>query len=149
MHDAHGRESLLDVAGADLAAELTVEPRRTARRDELIASGGLQNRGSEPVEVDVVPLGSPSLALEIVDAAGDPVLLPPPPVPGGEVHRATLATHELWPVEFPGFLPSWTPPGAYRARLRYVGRVAKQNNPDRTIEVVSDWADFVVSEGGA
>jgi hypothetical protein len=126
-----------------LRAELTVEPRRAAR-EELVARGELRNRGDEPVDVDLAPLGSPSLALEIVDDAGAPVRLPPPPVPGGDERRGTLAAGEALPVEFPAFLPFGTPPGAYRARLRYVGLVGPTG---RTVEVVSDWADFVVGEG--
>ncbi|MGH3024530.1 MAG: hypothetical protein ACRDNI_12805 [Gaiellaceae bacterium] len=132
--------------GADLTAEFTVEPRRTARREDLVARGGLQNRGDDPIELDPAPLSSPSLALEIVDASGSPVHLPPPPVPGGEAPLATLAMGERRPVEFAGFLPSWTPAGAYRARLRYVGLVAERNEPERTVEVVSDWAEFVVTD---
>jgi hypothetical protein len=127
-----------------LEAELTVEPRKAARREELVARGALRNRGDEPVAVDLAPLGSPSLALEIVDEGGAPVRLPPPPVPGGEVRGATLAAGEAVPVEFPAFLPLWTPAGAYRVRLRYLGVVG---TPGRTVEVVSDWADFVVGEG--
>lgn len=131
---------------AGLAAELAVAPRRTVRREELVARGVLLNRGDDPVEIDLTPLGSPSLALEIVDAADAPVYLPPPPVPGGETHRVTLAPGERWPVEYAGFLPSWTPPGACRARLRYVGLVAAPNEPGRTAQVVSDWVKFVVTD---
>jgi hypothetical protein len=127
-----------------LEAELTVDPRKAARREELVARGALRNRGDEPVEVDLAPLGSPSLALEIVDEGGAPVRLPPPPVPGGEVREATVAAGEAVPVEFSAFLPTWTPAGAYRVRLRYLGVVGP---PGRTVEVVSDWADFVVGEG--
>jgi hypothetical protein len=131
---------------AELAAELTVEPRRTARREEFVARGGLQNRGEDPVEVDLGPLGSPSLALEIVDAAGDRVHQPPPPVPEGERQLTRLAPRERGPVEYSGFLPSWTPPGAYRARLRYLGLVAERHELERTVEVVSDWVEFIVSD---
>jgi hypothetical protein len=127
----------------ELEAELTVEPGEAARREELLARGTLRNRGDEPVEVDLAPLDSPSLALEIVDEGGAPLRLPPPPVPGAEVRRATLAAGEAAAFEFPAFLPAWTPAGAYRVRLRYLGVVGA---PGRTVEVVSDWADFVVGE---
>ena len=128
-----------------LAAELSVEPRRATRHEELVARGALQNRGDEPVQLDLEPLVSPSLALEIVDAAGAPVHLPPPPVPTGETQGARLGTGDRWPVEYVGFLPPWTPPGAYRARLRYVGRVAGPVGPEQTTHVVSEWAEFVVA----
>jgi hypothetical protein len=132
-------------ATTQLAADLTVEPSRTTRREELVARGALQNRGDEPVEIDLAPLGSPSLALEIVDAAGAPVRLPPPPVPRGGGERVFVAPNERRAVEYRGFLPAWTPPGAYRARLRYVGGVRRLNEPDRTAEVASGWAEFLVA----
>lgn len=131
---------------AELAAKLAVEPGQTSRREELVARGSLRNGGADPVEIDLAPLGSPSLALEIVDAAGAPVHLPPPPVPGGEAQRATLSSRESRAVAYPGFLPAWIPPGSYRARLRYVGLAAAANEPAQTIDVVSDWAEFVVSD---
>lgn len=130
----------------ELAAELTVEPRRTSRREELVARGTLQNRGGDAVEIDLTPLGSPSLALELVDAGGTAVHLPPPPVPGGGTNPATLGPGERRPLEYAGFLPAWTPPGAYRARLRYVGLAAAPGEPERTVEVVSDWAEFVLAD---
>ncbi len=52
---------------------------------------------------------------------------------------------ERWPVEYEAFLPSWTPPGEYRVRLRYVGRVAGPAEPERTTHVVSEWAEFAVA----
>jgi hypothetical protein len=126
-----------------LEAELTVEPHKAARREDLMARGAVRNRGDEPVEVDLAPLSSPSLALDVVEEGGAPVRLPPPPVPRGEVLGATLAAGEAVAVEFPAFLPAWTPPGAYRVRLRYLGAVG---TPGRTVEVVSDWVDFIVGE---
>lgn len=90
--------------------------------------------------VNLAPLSSPSLALELADERGEPVYLPPPPVPPAEVPLAPLAPGEWITVDFAGFLPAWTPPGRYRARFRYipgtgVGRWHESNH-------WSDWVEF-------
>ena len=125
-------------AGADailLTAELVVEP-TVGRAEELTARGTLVNRGADSVAVNLDALSSPSLALEIVDAEGSPVLLPPPPVPQATPSRAELAPGGRHTVEYRGFVPHWTPPGSYRTRLRYV---------DGPYRVVSGYVDFALS----
>ena len=67
-----------------------------------MAHGAMINTGSSAV---LVPLGSPSLALQIVDADGAPVPLPPPSVPRADWPVATLAPGEHYSVEYPAFLP--------------------------------------------
>jgi hypothetical protein len=130
-------------AEAALAAELRVEPGTAARREEFTARGTLVNVGREPLTLELAPLSSPSLALEIVDAEDAPLLLPPPPVPGREVEHVTLAPGERHTVEFSGFVPQWTRPGSYRARLRYLGRTRREErDPTR---IVSPWAEFAIA----
>jgi hypothetical protein len=126
-----------------LEAQLLVEPPVSSRREEFTARGTLVNRGSNAVRINLEPLGSPSLAVEIVDAEQSPVLLPPPPVPGGEPRRAELRPGERYSVEFAGFVPQWTPPGVYRARLRYV--VGESGEQQWTGHLVSGWAEFVIA----
>jgi hypothetical protein len=94
--------------------------------------------------LDLAPLSSPSLALEIVDAADAPLLLPPPPVPGRDVEHVTLAPGEQHAVEFRGFVPQWTKPGPYRARLRYLG--STQPGAREPTRIVSPWAEFRIGE---
>jgi hypothetical protein len=104
----------------------------------------LTNDGVIEVKLNLSPLAGPSLALQILDAQGSPVLLPPPPVPGGEPSWAVLAPGESGRFRFAGFVPGWTAPDRYRVRLRYVYRPPSAQPPVWTGELVSDWADFEV-----
>jgi hypothetical protein len=131
-------------AEAALEAELRVEPPTGARREDFTARGTLVNVGREPLTLELAPLSSPSLALEIVDADDAPLLLPPPPVPGREAEHVKLAPGETHTVEYSGFVPQWSKLGAYRARLRYLGRTRPDaGEPSR---VVSPWAEFTIAE---
>lgn len=53
----------------------------TGRPEELVGHAHFLNQGDAPVSFIPVQLKSASLALEMVDREGHPVLLPPPPVP--------------------------------------------------------------------
>jgi hypothetical protein len=117
-----------------LVASLTIEPSEADAAERFVAVCTLTNAGDEGVTINVAPLSSPSLALEIQDVAGAPVLLPPPPVPPSEPPVERLEPGRETAAEFAGFLPSWTEPGTYRARCRYV---AGSGDP-----VVSDWVGF-------
>jgi hypothetical protein len=91
------------------------EPRAAAA---VMAEGALINTGPQPITVDLVEIGSASLALEIVDDGGSPVPMPPPPTPG----RSELAVVEPGArrtVVFRSFVPPGARAGRYRARLRY------------------------------
>jgi hypothetical protein len=128
---------------AALAAELRVEPATAARPEEFTARGKLVNVGREPLTLDLAPVSSPSLALEIVDADDTPLLLPPPPTPRETVEQVTLAPGEEHAVEYGGFVPQSAKPGPYRARLRYLGRTRPDaREPSR---IVSSWAEFTVA----
>ena len=126
---------------ATLTATLVVDHIATAEAAaDLVARCALGNDGDEATMVNLAPLSSPSLALELADEHGEPVYLPPPPVPPADVPLASLAPGEWITVDFPGFLPAWTPPGRYRARFRYipgtsVGRWHESNH-------WSDWVEF-------
>jgi len=89
-----------------------------ARAEDAAADGVVINTGAKPVEVDLVVLTSPSLALEIVDAHGTPLRMLPPPTPG-RPDTIVLAPGSQRTIPFRAFLPPSTPPGAYRVRLRY------------------------------
>jgi hypothetical protein len=88
------------------------------RAEDTAAEGVLVNTGTEPVEVDLVEVTSPSLALEVVDDKGRPVPMPPPPTPG-RPEMITVAPGGRRSVPFRAFVPSSAPPGRYRVRLRY------------------------------
>ena len=126
-----------------LAAELRVEPATAARPEELTARGKLVNLGRESLSLELAPLSSPSLALEIVDADDVPLLLPPPPTPKENVEHVTLEPGEEYAVEYSGFVPEWTTPGAYRARLRYLGRT--RTDAREPSHIVSSWTEFAVA----
>ena len=66
----------------ELVATLAIEPRESRLPEEFVASGSITNAGTEAATLNVAALSSPSLALEIQDAHGQPVLQPPPGVPG-------------------------------------------------------------------
>jgi hypothetical protein len=112
--------------------ELVVEPRDGARPEELTARVALVNGTGEPAAMNLTLLGSPSLALEIVDSSGEPVPMPPPPTPGGEMEIHALAPGERHHIEYRGFVPPSTRPGRYRVRLREVAGAT------------SDWAEFAI-----
>ena len=127
-----------------LELSIIVRPVETGRREEFNALLSLANTGSDPISLNLAPLSSPSLALEIIDGRGDHVPLPPPPVPGGQSPAAELAPGRSHTVQFEGFLPQWVPGGLYRARLRYIYRPAAPSAHEWTGEAASDWAEFRV-----
>ncbi len=116
-----------------LRAELRIEPPAAQRPEDFAAIGRLTNAANEPLTLQLAPLSSPSLAIQLRDAQGTPVPMPPPPVPGAEQPRLELAPGQRHDVRYQGFLPSWTEPGSYAARLRYVTAEG---------EVFSDWSAF-------
>jgi hypothetical protein len=130
-----------------LVATLAVRPQRHSRREEFLAIATLTNQGDEALLLNQALLGSSSLALEIVDAGGAPVLLPPPPVPGGPAPKVRLAPGQQRTAEYPNFLPQWTPAGAYRVRLRYLDRHAAPEPGAWTELLWSEWVEFTVTEG--
>ena len=110
------------------------------RPEQLVGHAQFLNTGNVPVSFIPVQLESPSLALEIVNSQGDPVPLPPPPVPDPLSPPIDLAPTESYLADYPGFLPSWTPPGEYRVRARFRG------DPDPPVSgaVASDWTALTV-----
>ena len=114
------------------------------RPEDLVAEATLTNDESTAARVNLAPLAGPSLALQLMDEQGSPVLLPPPPVPGGEPSWVSLAPGESRRFRFSGFVPSWTAAGHYRVRLRYVYQPPSPGPEDWTGELVSDWADIDV-----
>jgi hypothetical protein len=122
-----------------LTATLTIEPSEADAPEAFVARCRLVNEGDEVVGINRAALSSPSLALEITDAAGEPVLLPPPPVPSESPPIEPLEAAEKTTAEFAGFLPSWTEPGRYRGRCRYV--------PGSGEPIHSAWAEFTLRPG--
>ncbi len=120
-----------------LVASLTIEPPEADAAERFVALCAITNEGDEGVSINVAPLSSPSLALEIRDVSDGPVHLPPPPVPPSVPPIELLEPGRGTSAEFAGFLPSWTEPGAYRARFRYV---AGPGEP-----LVSDWVAFTLT----
>ena len=127
---------------ADLRAALALESEEVVRLEDLIVSCHLVNDGDTTATISLAPFSSPSLALEIVDEADEPVLLPPPPIPSAEVAVAVLRPGESWVQHFRGFVPSWTSAGRYRVRFRYRPGIGGSRwvEGDR----YSDWSDFRV-----
>jgi hypothetical protein len=122
-----------------LTASLTIEPSEADAPEAFVARCRLVNQGDQVVRINQAALSSPSLALEITDAAREPVLLPPPPVPSEPPSIEPLEAAMETTVEFAGFLPTWTQPGTYRARCRYA---AGSGEP-----IHSAWVEFTLSPG--
>jgi uncharacterized membrane protein len=101
-----------------LELALTRTATGATRAEDTVAEGVLVNTGTEPLEVDLVELTSPSLALEVVDDKGRPVLMPPPPTPG-RPEMIAIAPGGRRSVSFRAVVPSSAPAGRYRVRLRY------------------------------
>jgi hypothetical protein len=101
------------------------------RPEHAAAEGVVTNTGMESIDVDLVELSSPSLALEIIDASGTPVRMLPPPTPGRS-RVVAIAPGERHTIPFRAFVPPSAPPGHYRVRFRY--RDAR-----------SDWVDLVIA----
>lgn len=119
-----------------LRLELSLTPAVTeaVRAEDASAEGVLVNAGAEPVEVDLVELASPSLAIELVDDRGRPVPMLPPPTPG-RPEMVVVAPGGRHSVPFRAFVPPSALPGRYRARLRY--RDARSN-----------WIHLTIASGG-
>lgn len=122
-----------------LTASLTIEPSVAAAPEAFVARCRFVNQSDEVVGINQAALSSPSLALEIVDAAGESVLLPPPPVPSDSPPIEPLEAAEEITAEFAGFLPSWIEPGTYRARCRYAAGSVEP--------IHSDWVEFTLISG--
>jgi hypothetical protein len=119
-----------------LTATLTIEPSEADAPEAFVARCRLVNQGDQVVGINRAALSSPSLALEITDATGEPVLLPPPPVPSASPPIEPLEAAAEITAEFAGFLPSWTEPGTYRGRCRYVAGSCEP--------IHSAWAEFTL-----
>jgi hypothetical protein len=89
-----------------------------ATASAIVAEGVVANAGTESVALDLVELGSPSLALEIVDENGAPLRMPPPPTPG-RPEPIVLEPGMQRSVVFRAFVPPTARPGRYRIRMRY------------------------------
>jgi hypothetical protein len=120
-----------------LLARLEIRPSEADATERFVAVCTLTNIGDEGITLNVAPLASPSLALEIMDAAGAPVFLPPPPVPPADPPMDRLEPGRGAAAEFAGFLPGWIDAGTYRARFRYVAGPAEP--------IVSDWVGFTLT----
>jgi hypothetical protein len=123
-----------------LRVELTIEPRAASVPEAFTAVCAVVNAGDIGEEINLAALSSPSLALELRTADGEPVYLPPPPVPSGEPPFARLAPGDRHEASFEGFLPGWTEPGSYEARCRY---------RSRSVAIDSPWVPFTVDPRSA
>ena len=119
-----------------LGVALMIEPRAAAAPEAFRAVCTLTNTGESAEEINLAALSSPSLALEMRTATGEPVYFPPPPVPGPEPPLERLAPGVQKVVEFGGFLPGWTEPGDYEARCRYLSGQTS---------AYSDWVAFTLT----
>ena len=80
----------------------------------------LRNEGDEPTRIATAGFAAP-LSFELVDDAGRPVALGPPPVPPSDLDAsaATVGAGETLTLDYHGdeLLPDAPPPGRYRLRF--------------------------------
>ena len=97
----------------------------------------LRNVTDQPIAFQAMQLESPSLAYEVVDTAGRPVPLLPPPVPDPDAAPVVVDPQGDFATEHAAILPEWTEPGRYqiRARVFLVGL----SEP-----IYSDWTDIAI-----
>ena len=128
----------------DLEARLIFHPKDAKKREEINAYGTIVNVGNETLTFNPVPLNAPSLALEIVDTEGSPLNLPPPPVPGGKVRAIDLEPGQSYKMEYRGFVPQWTAPNTYKARLLYTHQPSSVAPGEWAGKVSSKWVEFKI-----
>ena len=131
-----------------LSAELTVSPFQSDDPLVFRAKAILTHTGKEPLSIDLGALISPSLTLEIMDAARNPIHLPPPPVPGQPASMETLKPGEHHVVEYQTFFPQWIEPGQYRGRFCYKGKVILPEGEEHIESVTSEWTEFTLVKSG-
>jgi hypothetical protein len=127
------------------------EARLHARPGEARLVVDLANEDDQPVAVDLEVASIPTLSLEVEDAHGHRVLLPPPPVLKGDRSAAwaTIGPKEKREVELAGLPLPWWPSGEYRIRYRYKGHKDKdrdghgQHGVRRAEEILGDWFTIV------
>lgn len=105
--------------GSMLRVELRVSPARVVEIDDLSIIAHVHNAGASAREVDMLTLRSPSLVLQVRNAAGVRVPLGPPPVPTSERDsmRRELEPGQELTFEYGNPFGSWPPPGRYEVRL--------------------------------
>lgn len=105
----------------------------------------IRNDGDEPRRlVTATLLGA--VSFEVVDAAGAPVPLGPPPMPPADLEAsvAEIAPSGSLALDFGGheLLPAAPPPGSYR--LRFAADVPAVDGAPEA-EIVSPWVAFAVA----
>jgi hypothetical protein len=110
----------------------------------------LTNSGTDPAPIDLSLAHIPSLALEVRDAAGRPVLLPAPQVPRSRDDRAqvTLAPGQSHQFRLPIPFDAHRPAGAYQVRYRH--RTPATSQVSRTVApaevAMSDWTTVTLAD---
>ena len=117
-----------------MTAELSL-PAKARSAEEVVAVARLRNASNTHVQLDLWPLRSPSLTIEIRDASDQPVRLPPPPVPGGGQEQHELPPGGTIQLEYRNFLPPWIERGHYRVRFRYVQSASRVESAWQDIEI--------------
>ena len=127
-----------------LRVELEPVTREKVAPGEVRLRATFTSAGDEPVRLDLEQAHHPSLVLEVVDEAGDPVLLPPPSAP----HVAKGEAEFLRPgatasVEYAGFLEGSLAPGRYRVRY-FAPHEALGGSRDEPLQ--SQWVELDVGQ---
>ena len=139
------------MAGENIKVALQPIGKERASPAEAAVEVTLTNAGAEPATLDLSHAHIPSLALEIRDAEGRTVLLPPPPVPKAEDVRGAqvaLAPGESHRIVLALPFDVYQPGGRYQVRFRDGGPSARSAAAATGGALASDWVSIVL-EGAA
>lgn len=134
------------MAGENIKVTLQTVAPEGAGPGEIAVEVTLTNTGTAPETLDLSNAHIPSLALEIRDSAGNPVHMPPPPVPKAEDARsATLAPGQSHRIRLPVPFDA-RHGGQYQVRFRHRKPVARREGLTTEAFATAVSSDALTSE---
>lgn len=132
--------------------QLTVTPASAAVVGDLAFVATITNPGPHDAVLSTQFLATPSVVLQVKDAADQPVPLGPPPVPpedDGTTGRRKLAPGDSLTLAFRGGQLFGRPlvPGRYQVRVHVEIAASARAPKDWAGRLESEWISFVIGGG--
>ena len=130
--------------GRSMDVNLTLERTELASGDDLAIEVVVTNHTGQPVRLNTMTFGYPSLVLRVRDGAGNRVPLGPPPTPwddDGESDRQTLAPGASARFAYRKIFGSAPPPGDYEVAFQAELRKGPTGR-DWEGKLASEWVRF-------